>query len=759
MKAFSKKSKHIFSRTVFYFFLPSVITIAAIILSVSMNYMMCKNNIADYAQAYIKQFMNESEQKIESAVNAAGLLAANSEIVPLLQDESLSPSAPANAAIRQLMQTYSCIDSVFIYSPSSHLLINHNNDIYTNEEFFSKLYSYDIYNTAYWESLRFYNSAAYKVLLPTEVSTDGSKKGILPIVIRSSGDFEFNNYMVVNLNLRYLILSSTISKISDNSEVYIFNRYNYGIFNSSMNLLESKYPEDFYDMLMTKNSDTFDYRIDSKKSMINYFSNTMSLNGYTYFVVTPYRDIWMRILPTLLLNIVIGIMFILLSFFLAFTNMNNTLTPLKDLFTSITQKRPDPKKNVITELRASAMQLYEENVHLKETLPVAQSKYLIDFLNNTDYLIDSETKELIKSSLPFSHDWYAVVIIGISFRNIIYDSYTQTECSRIKYGLYDLIKELFLDRIDSCMLVGEKDELYIITNSETNTRNADIDEIIEQIKESIAFDADALILSVGKSMFYKDMAGLKKAHEEAMISLNIIDFDRDTHIITHLNPKRGNINYTLNDVDETKLFNALIAYKTDLAISIVNDIADRNKSIDARSKQQLYQNILTIILKVIRLKNIPFKNDKMDFEIYNLILNLSPDETHKKIISILEYIKKYADENIAEDDVITSVIKYIDKSYTDSLLSLESVASMFNISVSGLSFMIKNKIGIGFYQYVTSLRLEKSKKLLLETAKPISEISEECGFGSVKTFYRIFKKNVGMTSMEFRTSKGGTASS
>lgn len=742
------------------FFLPSIITIAAIILSLSINYMMCKNNIQDNSRTYIKQFMNESEQKIESVIAAASLLSANSDIAQLLTTKDISENSGATAVIKQLMQKYSSIDSVYVYSQTTHMLLDNNNEIYSNADFFENHYSYNIYNTAYWESLRFYNAASYKVLLPDEVSSDGLKKGILPIVIRSSGNFEFENYLVVNLNLRYLILTSTISKISDNSEVYIFNRYNYTIFNSSMNLLEVTYPDDFYDMLMNQNFGTFDYKINSQKSMINYFSNTNTLNGYTYFVITPYKDIWRRVIPTLLINIIIGIMFIILSFFLAFTNMSNTITPLKNLFASITQKHPDPKKNVISELRESTMKLYEENVHLKSTLPVAQSKYLIDFLNNTDFLIDDKTRELIKGSLPFSHDYYAVVVIRISFRNTLYDSFTQTECSRIKYSLYDLIKDLFLNSIESFMLVGENDELYIITNSETDTRGRDIDEIIEQIKSSMSFDANDIILSIGKSKFYKDMEGLKKAHEEAMTSLNIIDLSHDnTNIITRISPKRGNINYTFKGVDETKLFNALISYKADLAISIINDIAERNKDIDSRSKQQLYQNILNIILKVIRLKNIPFKDDKMDFEIYNMILSLSPDETHKKIIAILEYIGKYASENAATDDIISYIIKYIDNNYTDNTLSLESVASMFNISVSNLSSMIKNNIGIGFYQYVTSLRLEKSKKLLLETSKPISEISTECGFGSEKTFYRIFKKNVGMTTREFRTNKGGTGKS
>ncbi|WP_026702467.1 AraC family transcriptional regulator [Salibacterium aidingense] len=55
-------------------------------------------------------------------------------------------------------------------------------------------------------------------------------------------------------------------------------------------------------------------------------------------------------------------------------------------------------------------------------------------------------------------------------------------------------------------------------------------------------------------------------------------------------------------------------------------------------------------------------------------------------------------------------------------------------------------------QYLTEVRLELVKKMLLETDNDIASICFEVGFESVSTFYRVFKKYVGVPPNHYRTS-------
>lgn len=70
-----------------------------------------------------------------------------------------------------------------------------------------------------------------------------------------------------------------------------------------------------------------------------------------------------------------------------------------------------------------------------------------------------------------------------------------------------------------------------------------------------------------------------------------------------------------------------------------------------------------------------------------------------------------------------------------------------------ISKIIKKETGLGFPDYINSLRVKKAAKLLLNASYSnytIISIGLECGFKSKSTFYRAFSKYKGLTPTEFR---------
>ena len=59
-------------------------------------------------------------------------------------------------------------------------------------------------------------------------------------------------------------------------------------------------------------------------------------------------------------------------------------------------------------------------------------------------------------------------------------------------------------------------------------------------------------------------------------------------------------------------------------------------------------------------------------------------------------------------------------------------------------------IGVNFLAYLTSIRMEKAKKLLLATSLSIGEISEKCGYADYRVFTKAFKKEEGSTPSQYR---------
>ena len=57
-----------------------------------------------------------------------------------------------------------------------------------------------------------------------------------------------------------------------------------------------------------------------------------------------------------------------------------------------------------------------------------------------------------------------------------------------------------------------------------------------------------------------------------------------------------------------------------------------------------------------------------------------------------------------------------------------------------LSTTFKKKYGIGIAQYINSLRIEKAKRLIVNTDENIKEIALSVGFSSDAAFIRVFKQ-------------------
>ena len=83
-------------------------------------------------------------------------------------------------------------------------------------------------------------------------------------------------------------------------------------------------------------------------------------------------------------------------------------------------------------------------------------------------------------------------------------------------------------------------------------------------------------------------------------------------------------------------------------------------------------------------------------------------------------------------------------------MSLSVLAEEFHLNPQYISQLFKNEIGVGFLAYLTNIRMEKAKKLLLSTSLSIGEISEQSGYGDYRVFTKVFKKSEGITPSQFR---------
>ena len=97
-----------------------------------------------------------------------------------------------------------------------------------------------------------------------------------------------------------------------------------------------------------------------------------------------------------------------------------------------------------------------------------------------------------------------------------------------------------------------------------------------------------------------------------------------------------------------------------------------------------------------------------------------------------------------------SVLRFIDEHIADSALSVSMVADRFAISEPTLQKAIRQEKGCSFFEYVESRRYALALSLLRDTDQPIAQIAAQCGYNSVNSFYKAFKRMTNVTPAAMR---------
>lgn len=105
------------------------------------------------------------------------------------------------------------------------------------------------------------------------------------------------------------------------------------------------------------------------------------------------------------------------------------------------------------------------------------------------------------------------------------------------------------------------------------------------------------------------------------------------------------------------------------------------------------------------------------------------------------------------------IVLYIGENFAESTFSLASVAEEFGMNASYLSRKFKREVGVGFGEYVQTVRLESAQRLLRETDRPVSEAAEFVGYHSASAFKSVFNKTAGMSPAVYRRGGAGCETS
>ena len=136
------------------------------------------------------------------------------------------------------------------------------------------------------------------------------------------------------------------------------------------------------------------------------------------------------------------------------------------------------------------------------------------------------------------------------------------------------------------------------------------------------------------------------------------------------------------------------------------------------------------------------KTQSLLYQLINILWNDIPESTDSSAGEGLYFDKKMMYK-------LEQVILYIKNNYFRDI-TLKDVSQIANYSVNHFTKIWYKYIGTHFHTYLNDYRVNEAASLLRNTNFTVSEIALKCGFGSYKTFGRVFKAAHGAAAAEYR---------
>lgn len=418
--------------------------------------------------------------------------------------------------------------------------------------------------------------------------------------------------------------------------------------------------------------------------------------------------------------------------------------------------------NEYVDIRTNIRRLLSENKLYSESLESSAKsmrrlvlvKCLMHSYSN-EYILDILKKEKI----TFAHK--KMVLCGYAIDDInslfggVYSLSEESSRTELTFIIDNIGSELFEKIGCTCETLAVSNNIVsIISTDNPEVYGTDIPDLLDFMTDILSeqFDINVsyVLSGVCDNFGYLSSAYSTVKYLLRYKSVMDIDYPIDMSDIKDETPENL---YDVFDLStEQKLINCITAGEKERALLIVDKVFDDTAAAKYTAEQM--QCLMMDIACALRKVPVFEGNDSKKVDYGKMILCSDNRRRMKSYLAetIIKLCEGRNNPASSKTDKLDRVTGFIKENYTDPLLNLDYVANEFNIYPGYLSKQFKDKFDTSIPDYINKLRIEHAKGLLRTTDNSVEEISLSSGFGSIRTFNRIYKNFEGISPSAYRNS-------
>lgn len=480
---------------------------------------------------------------------------------------------------------------------------------------------------------------------------------------------------------------------------------------------------------------------------------TSELSGWKYIAFTPMLNIYIITQNIFRIIIYVALFTIILCIIISLLAAKRIARPISQIASKCKQNPYFVGSNGSNEyslinstLDGMAEIMARKEMEMREITPLLTVNFITWLLSGNEPDADEIYKKMNALRIEFKFRKFCIMVVKIKstlkdFSEPGNENYNY-EYEKARTSI--LLENSLNTEYSMCVKYNKEDEIVLFVNYD------DIEGPLADISVTVA-DVDSNgythYMSIGSGV--ENINQITGSYREAFIGVGYSFLYPERHMFSFEEINKYENNNSSNKLLLNNLLNSLKSGNCDKIISDFDSIINILRA-DSYSLKQV-NSILLVVASAINdfLYNKTDQNPKL----------MNPVESFSDIADFSVHVKALISDKLKQsqldtdtvNNIINSAKKNIEKNLLNSQLSLESVAKDINISSNYLSRIFHNECSITFIEYVTSLKMQKGRELLLETEMTIDEISRYLGYSTAQYFISKFKRNFGLTPNAYKS--------
>ncbi len=650
------------------------------------------------------------------------------------------------------------IYSIYLYLPSQKVIITTEDGRWKSEEF---------YDLKWLESIKAINNHNW---LPSRRITSFSKEQsdvvTFLIPIPYSREIKPDDCLfVVNINEKELYRQIQPPNPRASQLTYIVDSEGRIITHKDKTLLGKEAGDrDLLDRIGQSKAGSFTAYIDNSKHLVSYVIS--DYNRWKYIGIVQESQITGSILYITVVNIIVASLCIIFGIIAAVLISSRIYKPISDVILSVASYSREMgdshegkgSSNELDFLNKAISSIVEKSKNLNTTLRknagilkemFIQELLVSSFTDETE--LENKLKEL---DISFSNRYYYIFVIGIDKYAQFSRKYQEKDRDLFCFGIKNITEEIVNSGNYGLTFQVEKDMFVSIVNS--NDGQEQIRDMADGIRKNIN-EIFKFTVTIGVSGQFERIGEASFAYHEALEALKQRVVFGGDRVILNTNPGQKNkLGLLISTSREEQIFNAISQGNMDEVERLLDKIVNSLKDSPVFPPEEIYQlfySVLGCAIKTVMEKGWSASDifgDKTDlykelFEHENIL------DMKRWIVDILKRMSHFISEKKESKnaELIENILKYMHTNYNKDI-NLNMVSEFVYLSPSYLSKLFKDETGKNYIEYLTEIRIQKSKEMLRNPEYKIAEIAEKVKLGSVQNFIRMFKRYCGVTPGQYR---------